>query len=430
MKLTYYIFICIALLVGAVSADDWPQWRGPTADGVWHERGIVTKLPPGQLPLKWRVNLGSGYTGPTVAAGRVYVMDRQTEGEQTERVLCFNAENGQPIWNHSYPCEYRRLSYPAGPRACVTIHQGRAYALGAMGHMYCLDAATGSVLWQRDLNRDYKVKLPIWGISGSPLIVDDLVILHIGGRPEACVVALDKGTGVERWTALSDRAQYTSPILLNQAGQDVVAVWTGDAVQGLNPTNGDSFWTVPFKPKNMPIGVATPVWSGDKLFCTSFYDGSLLLQLDQKTPTVKTLWKRVGASERNTEALHSIISTPIILDKHIYGVDSYGELRCLDLETGERIWEDLRAVPKARWSTIHFVRNGSRIWMFNERGELIIARLSPQGYHEISRAQLIEPTTQQLNKRGGVCWSHPAYANRCVYARNDRAMVCADLSQP
>ncbi len=111
-------------------------------------------------------------------------------------------------------------------------------------------------------------------------------------------------------------------------------------------------------------------------------------------------------------------------------MDSHGELRCLDLKTGDRIWEDLTAVPKARWANIHMVRNGDKVWMFNERGELIISRLDPKGFHEISRAKLIEPTTEQLDQRGGVCWSHPAFANRCVYARNDKELVCADLSAP
>ena len=113
---------------------------------------------------------------------------------------------------------------------------------------------------------------------------------------------------------------------------------------------------------------------------------------------------------------------------YIYGVDSYGELRCLDLATGNRVWESLAAVPKARWATIHFVENGDKIWMFNERGELIISRLSPSGFEEISRAMLIDPTLDQLRQRGGVCWAHPAFANRHVFARNDKELVCADLT--
>jgi hypothetical protein len=126
--------------------------------------------------------------------------------------------------------------------------------------------------------------------------------------------------------------------------------------------------------------------------------------------------------------LHSVISSAILDGDYLYGVDSYGELRCLDANTGERIWESLKAVPKARWSTIHMVRNGDRVFMFNERGELLIARLSPQGFDEISRAKLIDPTPEQLDRHGGVCWSHPAFANKCVFARNDKEIVCANLA--
>ena len=178
----------------------------------------------------------------------------------------------------------------------------------------------------------------------------------------------------------------------------------------------------------MVITIATPVFDGTRLFATSFYDGSLLLKVHQDKLAVEELWRRRGENERNTDALHCCISTPLILGEHLYGVDSHGELRCLDLKTGDRVWEDLTAVPKARWSNIHMVRNGDKVWMFNERGELIISRLAPDGFHEISRAKLIDPTTEQLDQRGGVCWSHPAFANQCVYARNDKELVCADLS--
>jgi hypothetical protein len=143
---------------------------------------------------------------------------------------------------------------------------------------------------------------------------------------------------------------------------------------------------------------------------------------------VEELWRRQGRNELSTDGLHSTISTPLLRDGHVYGVDSYGELRCLDLASGARVWEDLTAVPKARWATIHFVQNGERTWMFNERGELIIAELSPAGFRELDRAFLIQPTREQLNQRGGVSWSHPAFAYRHVFARNDEELLCVDLS--
>ena len=165
------------------------------------------------------------------------------------------------------------------------------------------------------------------------------------------------------------------------------------------------------------------------IFLTSFYDGSMLLQTDPDEMSVRELWHLNGANEQQTAALQSIISTPIWIGDFIYGVDSYGELRCLDPADGSRVWEDLTAVPRSRWSTIHFVQNGSQTWMFNERGELILAELSEGGFREISRAKIIEPTTAQLRQRNGVCWSHPAFANRRIFVRNDNEIRCINLEK-
>ena len=419
-------FVLLATVTEFVIADDWPQWRGPKRDGVWRETGIVERFEQPQLPYLWRQPISSGYCGPTVAKGRVYVMDRQTQPKQIERVLCFNASDGAPIWQHTYPAVYA-ISYEAGPRASVTIYDDRAFALGAMGLLHCFDAATGNVRWKVDLQQAYEIKMPVWGIAAAPLIVDDLVVLHIGGK-NATVVALDKATGEQRWTALSDRPSYSAPVLIEQAGRRVVACWNGDSVAGLNPESGDVYWRFPFPPSRMPIGVATPVVDGDRLFVSSFYDGSLLLRLHEDRMAVSKIWQRRGSNERSTDSLHCMISTPVIHGDYIYGVDSYGELRCLEASSGDRVWEDLGATPPGRWSNIHIVRNGDRYWMFNEAGELIIGTLSSRGFREISRTKLLQPTLDQLRRRGGVCWSHPAFANRRVFARNDMELVSASLA--
>jgi len=421
-------FLAAWLAAAALApADDWPQWRGPGRDGVWRETGIVEKFSSDRLTPKWSVPIGSGYCGPTVAAGKVYCMDLIHKPVTTERIHCFDAASGNTLWSLDYPCPYGRVLYPAGPRASVTIHQGQAYALGATGRFHALDASSGKILWKKDLDAEYKLDLPQWGISAAPLIYENLVVLHIGGAG-ACIVALDKDTGAEAWRALNDRAQYSAPILVQQAGQSVVICWTGDSVSGLAAASGKVLWRYAWKPINMPIGVATPVVSEDRVFFTSFYDGSLLLRLRSDQPQVEKLWHRVGRDEQHTDALQSIISTPVFEGQYIYGDDSYGELRCLAAATGDRLWEDRTAVPRARWSTIHFVKNADRYFLFNERGELIIAKLSPAGYHETSRAKLLEPTEEQLRQRGGVCWSHPAFADKHIFARNDKELVCASLA--
>ncbi|MHB0957450.1 MAG: PQQ-binding-like beta-propeller repeat protein [Pirellulaceae bacterium] len=430
-KLCFFLAVLFTLLgrhPWRAVAEDWPQWRGPTRDGVWRETGLIDTFPAPRLAWKWSVAIGAGYCGPTVANGRVYVMDRQTEPKEVERVLCFDEQSGQPLWVHAYACQYGGISYTAGPRASVTLDAGRAFALGSTGHLHCLDAASGQVLWHRDLNQEYRIRMPEWGIAAAPLVVEDLVILQIGGRDGACVIGLETASGVERWRALDDRASYSAPIRIEQAGEPVVIVWNGDAMVGLDPRKGKVWWRVEFPPRNMPIGVPTPVVEGDRVFVSSFYDGSLMVRLGGPPPTAEKLWSQRGSNERNTQALHCMISTPLMLGGYVYGVDSYGELRCLRADTGERVWEDQTATPRARWSNIHMVRQADRVWMFNERGELIIAKLAPTGFEEISRAQLIEPTTDQLSQRGGVCWSHPAFANQHVFARNDKQLVCARLA--
>jgi outer membrane protein assembly factor BamB len=422
--------LAVPFAAGVLPAEDWPQWRGPRRDGTWNETGLVDRFSSASLTPLWSAEVANGYSGPTVATGRVYLTDRLAESRQ-ERVLCFDAKTGTPLWVHAYACEYTRLGgYQDGPRASVSIDGGLAYSLGAMGHLFCLDAATGSVVWQRDLDADYQVRWEplIWGVSASPLVEGDLLIVQVGGE-NACLVAFDKKTGDEKWKALDDRASYSAPIVVEQAGRRVLVCWTGDNVVGLDPGTGTVHWSVPFKPRQMVLAVATPVVHDNSLFLTGFYDGSLLVRLSQDRLEAREVWRRAGESERNTDALHSIISTPLLAGGYAYGVDSYGELRCLDLKNGDRVWESQQAVPRDRWSTIHFVRNQDRIWMFNERGELIIARLTPQGYEEVSRATLIAPTTGQLRRRqGGVTWSHPAFADRRVYARSDRELVCASLA--
>jgi len=420
--------LALLCLTSLVNAADWPQWRGPNRDGLWSETGLIEKFETDTIPIEWRVRIGNGYNGPAVAGGRVYVMDLQTRPVQVERVLCFDAMTGAPIWSRQYECTYSKVGYADGPRASVLIDGDRAYSLGTMGHMHCFDAANGTVIWSKDLKSEYRIKVPVWGIAASPVIEGDLIIAQVGGIPDACIVALDKITGEPRWHAISDRPSYSAPIVIDQAGKRVLVCLTGERALGLDPATGRLYWQSPFPPSRMPISIATPVLHDGYLFFSSFYDGSLVLKLRSDTLAVDEVWRQRGPNEKDTRSLHCCISTPVIRGKYIYGVDSYGELRCLELLTGKRIWESLEAVPEARWANIHFVENGDNIWMFNERGELIIARLSPQGYREISRAKLIEPTEGQLSQRGGVCWSQPAYACKHIYARNDNELVCADLS--
>ena len=430
-RITYLLIVFLAAFCldnHFVSADDWPQWRGPNRDGVWKETGIIEKFDAEEIPIKWSVPIGSGYSGPTVADGRVYVTDRITKPKQVERVHCFDWQTGDEIWSYTYESVYK-IDYPVGPRANVSVHEGLAYALGAMGHLHCFDAVTGEIKWKKDLNSEYNIEMPIWGIACAPLVEGNLLIVQIGGKPDACIVAFDRISGEEKWTALEDNASYSAPIIIEQAGKRVLICWTGWNVTALDPQTGTLHWKYPMPPTRWEIGIATPIHSNNQLFVTNFYEGAALLKLSTEKLDFEVGWHRKGKDERNTDAIQTTMSTPVWIGKYIYGVDSYGELRCIEAETGDRIWEDLTAVPKARWSIIHLTQNADKIWMFNERGELLITELSPDKLNIISRAKLIKPTRDQLNRRDGVTWAHPAYAYKHVFARNGEELICASLEK-
>ena len=376
------------------SAQDWPDWRGINRDGTWTENGIVEKFEASKLTPVWTVSIGSGYSGPTVSNGKVYVTDLKKEPTQTEGILCFDEKTGKKLWEYRYNCEYS-VGYPAGPRASVVINNGKAFSLGTMGNLFCFDANNGEVIWQKDLNTEYQIRMPIWGISATPLIVDNKIILQISGSNNACVIALDKNTGKEIWKNLDDIAAYSAPVIIEKNGKKTVVVWTENSLSGLNTENGNIFWRFPWK-VGSGMSIATPVLYGNYIFVSCFYSGSMLIKLSDDYTSAEKVWQRCGESERKTDALHCVMNTPVILDEFIYGVDSYGELRCLELKTGNRVWENLSAVKKDRWANIHFVQNGNKTWMFNEHGELIISELSPNGFKEISRTKIIEPTKEQL----------------------------------
>lgn len=426
-------YLAIALLFIAVTANgaDWPEFQGKGRQNIWTEEGIVDSFSSDSLERKWSAPVAAGYSGPTVAGDGVYLMDRPDDA--TERVVCVDRETGGEKWVHSYECRYDQIGYGYGPRACVTIQDGRAYAMGTMGHLHCLDAETGNVIWKRILTEEYKVDMPIWGLTSSPLLEGDCVIVQASAGPEgACILALDKATGKEKWRAFDDKGSYVAPVMIDQAGKRVLIAWTGFRIAGMNPEDGAVFWELETRPNKMPINIPGPAFNEDftRAFLSVFYDGSRLLKIDQSAIGAAQLWARKGTSERRTDALHAIISPPYISGGHIYGIDSYGEMRCLEMATGDRIWEDQTATKYGRWSTVFMVRHGDHTWMVNEHGELILAKLDKTGYHEKSRAKIIEPLTPLKQRENGyVMWAPPAFANQCVYVKNDNELICISLAK-
>jgi outer membrane protein assembly factor BamB len=449
----------VLALASSAPADDWPQWLGPQRDGVWREEGILDKFPPGGPKVRWRAKIGSGYAGPAVAGGKVYVTDYVNRpGEQlpasgfsppgrryklpgAERVVCLDDATGKVLWTHEYETEYG-IDYPAGPRTTPLVSGGKVYTLGAMGDLRCLDAETGKLLWAKNFPKDFGAPVQTWGFAAHPLLDGDRLICLVGGDGTGAV-AFHKDTGTELWRSLSPRdAGYAPPMIYTVGRTRQLIVWTAEAVCALVPETGGLLWEEPFKVR-AALSVPTPRFDGGRLLVTSFYNGALMLKLDPDKPGATVLWKGKGRSEKpnQTDTLHSIIPTPVLKDGYIYGVGSYGELRCLKADTGERVWKTMAATrplkagkpdespetEKDRWGNAFLVPQGDRYFLFNERGELIIAKLSPKGYEEIDRARILEPDNRMPGRP--VVWSHPAFAHRSVYARNDHEIVCVSLEK-
>lgn len=432
-----YVGFIVALLAACAQflpAADWPEIQGRGRLNSWTEDGILDRFPPGGLTVRWRTPAHTGYAGPAVADGRVFVADyEKTNQVEIERVLCLDEQSGQVRWTYANPAvTYGSLSYAYGPRATPTVDGGRVFVLGAVGDLYSLDVKSGKLLWKISFPRDLQAKVPVWGFAASPLVYGDRLICLAGAGSNGTVVALDKATGREVWRALSSKGGpgYAAPIVIHAGGVDQLIQWHGGAVSSLNPDTGAVYWEAPYEGKDMLV--ATPVWQGNRLFVTAFFDGPMMLQLADDRPGAKVLWHGLSHSEIKTDGLHCTLSTPVIQDGNIYGVCSYGQLRCLDAQTGARIWETPAVTREnARWASAFLTRQAGRCFITNDRGELILAALSPREYREIDRTQLITPTTPVGNKRelGAVNWVLPAYANRHIIIRNDREVIRASLEK-
>ena len=432
-------FFVLLLATTLASAADWPQWMGPNRDDVWPETGIIEKFPTGGLKFRWRKPIHGGFAGPAIAGGRVFVTDylrtagdnrpaptRRNELKGKERVLCLDAKTGNEIWKHEYDCNYT-ISYPAGPRCTPTVSDGKVYTLGAMGDLFCLDAAKGSVIWSKNLPKAYDAEVPLWGYAGHPLVYKKLLICTAGGKGSA-VVALDKSTGKEVWKALDARnIGYSPPTLIKAGGTTQLLIFHGRSLNSLNPDTGRLYWSEPLV-TNFSMAIMAPRKGGDYLFAGGHSRKSLGLKLDRSKPAVTKVWQ----GSRNI-GLAPVSGTPFVENGIAYGIDGNGLFRAMRIATGERLWSTSKPV-NGRDNTrrgpnegaTFVTKNGNRFFIFGENGDLVIATLSPDKYHEVSRTKLLDPVGVGLGR--SVVWSHPAYANKCVFARNDKEIVCASLA--
>jgi len=408
----YFVLKTGHVLADTAMGEEWPAWRGPHGDGTWNPPPLPNAWPKEGLPVIWRQNIGGGYSGVVVSDGRVYTMDRQIEPREVERVLCFDSKTGKPLWTHSYDTEYRKLDYDNGPRAAPTVYEGRVYTLGAVGHLHCLDAESGKIIWAKNTVAELNAERPRWGFAASPVIWKNLVLTHIGAKPNGCLVAFDRISGNEVWRSSDDPAGYCTPTIVEHEGHEQIICWTPEHILGISPSTGEVYWSVPYKVTN-GVSIAKPIFQEELVFVSGYWEGSKAIRLGKNPRDARLIWTE-------NQYLRGLMSQPLYRDGYVYMLDkSYG-LTCFKLQTGKKLWDDdNKMTPRGSnpQATMVWLGDTNRVLVLNSDGELILARFTPEGYIEQSRTKII-----------GHTWAHPAYAGDCIYARSDDEIVCVRLT--
>jgi outer membrane protein assembly factor BamB len=388
--------LLLSVLAGPSLAADihsWPTFGGPHRNWISDEAGWQAKWSNEGPKKLWQQSVGIGFSSFSVADGRVYTVGY--EGEK-DTVYCFNAETGEVIWKYSYPAPLLDKYYEGGPGGTPTIDGARVYTVSKVGDFFCLDAATGKEIWKKDLKKEIGAQLPEWAFAGSALIEGQMVILDMGK-----VVAFDKEKGNIIWQTEDYGSAYSSPIAFDLEGTRCIAVLPNFGLVVVDAKTGKEICKSPWETK-YGVNAATPVVIGDKIFVSSGYDAGCTL-VDVAGKKANVLWKN--------ENMRNHFTSSIAWKGYIYGFDE-SVLTCLDVKTGEPKWnqEDL-----GKGSLM--IADGTLI-VLSEKGELVTAEPSPEGFKEISRAQVL----------GGKCWTVPVLANGRIYCRNAKGdVVCVDV---
>ena len=394
------LMLCLSLSV-VVFAADWPQFRGPQANGIAPDQGINknwAQRPPEKL---WQVALSDrGYAGPAVAGGKVYIIDH--EGDQ-DVVRALDLATGQEIWRFNYADTAAEASNDSGfARSTPLISEGKVYTLSRLGSVHCLDAETGAKLWSRNIQTDFGGQKPTWDYSMSPIVDGNKLILCPGGS-DAGVVALDKNTGDTIWAGGgSDIPGYATPVVAEILGVKQYLVFTGVSLIGVAANSGQLLWRFPWK-TNYDINGATPLVAGNWILISSGYKhGCALLEITPQGP--QSRWE-------NTE-LQAQFSSPVAYNGYIYGVGDPGFLVCLDPATGGALWKQ----PGFEKGGLCAV-DGVLLVMTGNSGKITMVNAVPTGYEELGQIKPLE----------GQSWTAPIVADGKLLVRNKAALVCLDL---
>ena len=402
--------LLFAIALGAQTpTSDWPQFFGPTRNGVYTGPPLSDKWPAGGPKVLWRRDVGEGFAGPVVAQGHVILFHRQNGREIVEAL---NPNTGATQWRYDYPTVYRDdFGFDEGPRAAATVADGVVYTFGAEGKLNAIALATGKPIWSEDTMKRFGVAKGYFGASGSPIVEDGRVIANIGGK-DAGIVAFDAKTGKVLWTATSDEASYSSGIAATIGGKRSLVFLTRSNLVGLEPATGKVQFQKRWRAlQQASVNAATPVIvsdpMGDLIFVSAEYGpGAGVFRVNGATLT--PLWT-------DDDTLNNHYATPVYRDGILYGFhgrQEYGQaLRAVDLRTGKVRW------TQDRFLAGNLILAGDKLLILRETGELVLASATPEAFRPIVRAQILPATVR----------SFPALAGGLLYARNEKTMICLDL---
>lgn len=387
-------------------AGDWPQFLGPTRDGVAADETVTDAFPAGGPPVVWTRTLGHGFSGPVVAGGRVVLFHRVGDDAVVD---CLDAPTGQPKWSAKHATDYRDdFGFDPGPRATPSIAGDRVFTFGPEGVLACWSMADGAKVWSIDTRSTFKPEKGFFGAACSPLVEGDLVILNVGGRDGAGVVAFDRASGAVRWKATNDEAGYASPVAATINGRRYVLSFNREGLVGLDPATGAERFRFRWRSRSdASVNAATPLVFGHTVFLSASYGtGAVLLRVRDDKP--QELWS-------GDDVLSNHYATSVHHEGFLYGFDGRQEqaprLRCVDLATGKVRWteEDFGA------GTLLLAKD--RMLILTETGEVVIAPATPEGFNPSARARVLTSD----------CRAHPALSGGLLYARDKDTMVCVDL---
>lgn len=392
--------MALALVVATTLAwgADWPRFRGPGGDGVSTETGLLKAWPDGGPKVVWRTDLGGGYSGISVAAGRVYTMF--ADGSD-EFAICLEADSGREIWRHLTDGNFKDM-HGSGPRSTPTVDGDVVYVLSAKGKLHALAAKDGTPVWMRDLVKEFGAKTPRWGYSSSPLIEGKLLLLDVGGSGGSSIVAFDKKSGETVWRSQSDKAGYSTPIAVTIEERRQIVFFTGTKAVAVSPDDGSLLWKQPWK-TSYDVNAASPVFiPPDRIFISSGYDvGATVYRVT--TSGVEQVW-------RNRE-MKNKFSSSVLYKGHLYGFDEK-MLKCVDAASGEMRW---RARDFGHGSLVY--ADGHLI-VLGDEGTLALVRATSEEYQEGARARIF----------AGKTWTVPTLAGGKLYLRDENEIVALDVS--